>query len=73
LPNPAGFEKMDEHPFHESRVDPHDDHRLAMSLAVVELKVPGVRIQNPACVGKSFPRFWDLWKGFTGESGMGIK
>ncbi len=43
-------------------VDPHDDHRLAMSLAVVGLKVPGVRIQNPACVGKSFPGFWDLWE-----------
>ncbi|MBW2708255.1 MAG: 3-phosphoshikimate 1-carboxyvinyltransferase [Deltaproteobacteria bacterium] len=43
-------------------VDPHDDHRLAMSLAVVGLKVPGVRIQNPACVNKSFPQFWDLWK-----------
>ena len=47
-----------------TQVDPHDDHRLAMSLAVVGLKVPGVRIQNPACVGKSFPEFWDLWKGF---------
>jgi 3-phosphoshikimate 1-carboxyvinyltransferase len=47
-----------------SEVDPHDDHRLAMSLAVVGLKVPGVHIQNRACVGKSFPRFWDLWEGF---------
>jgi len=45
-----------------AKVDPHDDHRLAMSLAVVGLKVPGVRIQNPACVNKSFPQFWDLWK-----------
>lgn len=45
-----------------ARVDPHDDHRLAMSLAVVGLKVPGVGIKNPACVNKSFPQFWDLWK-----------
>jgi 3-phosphoshikimate 1-carboxyvinyltransferase len=51
-----------------AEVDPHDDHRLAMSLAVVGLKVPGVRIQNPACVGKSFPRFWVLWKDFMGAS-----
>jgi len=43
-----------------AQVDPHDDHRLAMSLAVVGLKVPGVRIQNPACVNKSFPQFWDF-------------
>ena len=52
------------HKLSGTQVDPHDDHRLAMSLAVVGLKVPGVRIQNPACVGKSFPEFWDLWKGF---------
>ena len=45
-----------------AEVDPHDDHRLAMSLAVVGLKVPGVHIQNPACVNKSFPQFWDLWE-----------
>ncbi len=50
-----------------AEVDPHDDHRLAMSLAVVGLKVPGVRIQNPACVSKSFPQFWDLWKGLFGQ------
>jgi 3-phosphoshikimate 1-carboxyvinyltransferase len=49
-------------PLHEARVDPHDDHRLAMSLAVIGLRVPGIRIQNPACVSKSFPRFWDLWE-----------
>jgi 3-phosphoshikimate 1-carboxyvinyltransferase len=42
-------------------VDPHDDHRLAMSLAVVGLRVPGIRIKNERCVHKSFPRFWEAW------------
>jgi len=42
-------------------VDPHDDHRMAMSLAVVGLKVPGVVIANEGCVKKSFPQFWQLW------------
>lgn len=42
-------------------VNPHDDHRLAMSLAVVGLRVPGIRIRNERCVNKSFPRFWELW------------
>jgi 3-phosphoshikimate 1-carboxyvinyltransferase len=42
-------------------VDPHDDHRLAMSLAVIGLKVPGVKIEDEGCVAKSFPHFWDLW------------
>ncbi len=44
-------------------IDPHDDHRLAMSAAVAGLKVPGVQIKNENCVNKSFPRFWELWKG----------
>jgi 3-phosphoshikimate 1-carboxyvinyltransferase len=42
-------------------VDPHDDHRLAMSLAVVGLRLAGIRIRNEVCVNKSFPRFWELW------------
>ena len=42
-------------------VYPHDDHRIAMSLAVIGLRVPGVKISDEGCVNKSFPRFWDLW------------
>jgi 3-phosphoshikimate 1-carboxyvinyltransferase len=43
--------------------DSHDDHRIAMSLAVVGLRVPGIKIRGASCVNKSFPRFWDLWYG----------
>jgi 3-phosphoshikimate 1-carboxyvinyltransferase len=39
----------------------HNDHRLAMSLAVVGLKVPGITIKDENCVNKSFPQFWKLW------------
>lgn len=45
-------------PLHPAQLATHDDHRLAMSFAVAGLKVPGVRIQNPDCVKKSFPGFW---------------
>jgi 3-phosphoshikimate 1-carboxyvinyltransferase len=41
-----------------AQLDPHDDHRLAMSFALVGLKVPGVHVSNPECVVKSFPGFW---------------
>jgi len=44
-------------------VDSHGDHRMAMSLAVVGLRVPGIRIRGENCVNKSFPRFWELWYG----------
>ena len=47
---------------HGCGVDSHDDHRMAMALAVVGLKVPGLVINNSGCVHKSFPRFWDLWQ-----------
>jgi 3-phosphoshikimate 1-carboxyvinyltransferase len=44
---------------HGAALDPHDDHRLAMSFAVIGLRVPGISVKNPGCVTKSFPRFWD--------------
>jgi 3-phosphoshikimate 1-carboxyvinyltransferase len=46
-------------PLHGSLLDSHEDHRLAMSFALVGLRVPGVLIDNPECVRKSFPKFWD--------------
>lgn len=36
----------------------HDDHRIAMSFAVAGLKLPGVRIQDPGCVSKTYPDFF---------------
>ena len=48
-------------PLKPAPVDPHNDHRIAMSLAVVGLKVKGIKIQNPGCVSKSLPTFWKLW------------
>lgn len=43
-------------------MDPRDDHRIAMALAVVGLRVPDLRIANGDCVNKSFPHFWDMWE-----------
>jgi 3-phosphoshikimate 1-carboxyvinyltransferase len=44
---------------HGAPLDTYDDHRLAMSFAVAGLRVPGVRVENPECVTKSFPEFWE--------------
>ncbi|HUN66257.1 MAG TPA: 3-phosphoshikimate 1-carboxyvinyltransferase [Bacteroidota bacterium] len=46
-------------PLHGAEIETHHDHRIAMSFAVAGLRVPGVRILDPGCVAKSFPRFWD--------------
>jgi hypothetical protein len=33
------------------------DHRIAMSIALVGLRVPGVTILDPGCVGKTYPNY----------------
>ena len=43
-------------------INTYDDHRIAMSFAVVRLYCQGIEIQDPGCVKKSFPDFWDRWK-----------
>ena len=48
-------------PLSGTGVSPHDDHRLAMSLAVVGLRVPDLKVRDKHCVNKSFPSFWALW------------
>jgi len=51
------------HPLSGTVLDPHDDHRIAMSLAVVGLNVPGIKIKQENCVNKSFTQFWGIWDG----------
>jgi 3-phosphoshikimate 1-carboxyvinyltransferase len=45
-------------PLSGAPVETYDDHRMAMSLALVGLRVPGVVIMNPACVAKTYPGFF---------------
>lgn len=42
-----------------AEIETYNDHRIAMSFAVLGLVAPGMRIRNPGCVGKSFPGFWE--------------
>ena len=41
-----------------AELETYEDHRMAMSMAVAGLQVPGVVIKNEQCVAKSFPDFW---------------
>ncbi|MFA6333476.1 MAG: 3-phosphoshikimate 1-carboxyvinyltransferase [Methanoregula sp.] len=50
-------------PLHGGTIDPEDDHRTAMSFAVLGFGIGGITITDAACVNKSFPGFWDSLKG----------
>ncbi len=39
-------------------IEPEGDHRIAMGLALIGLRIPGVRVRSPGVVSKSFPGFW---------------
>ena len=40
-------------------IDTYDDHRMAMSFAIAGLAQEGVRIRNPKCTQKTYPRFFE--------------
>ena len=43
---------------HGAEIETYNDHRMAMCFATLGLKVPGIKIRNPACVKKTFPNFF---------------
>ena len=51
----------------EVRIDTYEDHRMAMSFAVLAARIPAVKINDPEVVEKSFPDFW------TKLSSLGIQ
>lgn len=50
-PNPFGLRA--------GLVDCHGDHRMAMAMSLVGLRVAGIDIDDPDCVAKTFPDFFD--------------
>ncbi len=47
-------------PVQPGLVRTYGDHRMAMAFALVGLVTPGIRIQDPSCVTKTLPGFFDL-------------
>lgn len=42
-----------------SRIATFDDHRIAMAFALAGLRTSGIVIQDPDCVAKTYPGYWD--------------
>jgi 3-phosphoshikimate 1-carboxyvinyltransferase len=53
---------------HPASIDTYDDHRMAMSFSLAGLRISGVRINDPACVNKTFPSYFDRLR----ELGVGV-
>ncbi|MCX7803623.1 MAG: 3-phosphoshikimate 1-carboxyvinyltransferase [Planctomycetota bacterium] len=41
-----------------ARIRTYGDHRMAMAMALVGLRAPGIEIMDPGCVAKTFPEFF---------------
>ncbi len=42
-----------------TRIQTYEDHRIAMSFALAGLRIGGITILDPDCVGKTYPGYWD--------------
>ncbi|GJQ38386.1 MAG: 3-phosphoshikimate 1-carboxyvinyltransferase [Anaerolineaceae bacterium] len=51
--------------FQPARIQTYNDHRVAMAFSLVGLRVDGVTIENPSCVSKTFPDFFDVLGGLA--------
>ena len=51
-----------------AEIDTYDDHRMAMSMAVAGLRIPGVVIRNPGCTAKTYPGSSRTWGGWPGPA-----
>jgi 3-phosphoshikimate 1-carboxyvinyltransferase len=45
---------------HPARLATHHDHRLAMAFGVLGTLIPGIEVESPAVVSKSWPQFWTV-------------
>jgi 3-phosphoshikimate 1-carboxyvinyltransferase len=50
-----------------TRIETYEDHRIAMSFALMALKIGGITILDPDCVGKTYPGYWAALRGLGVE------
>jgi 3-phosphoshikimate 1-carboxyvinyltransferase len=52
-----------------TEIETYEDHRIAMSFALAGLRIGGLKILDPDCVGKTYPGYWDA----LASLGVGVK
>lgn len=64
---PDGFTVYPAETIRPAEIETYNDHRVAMSFALVGLRALGIVIRNPACVAKTFPDYWQRLQRLYGE------
>jgi 3-phosphoshikimate 1-carboxyvinyltransferase len=49
-----------------SNVETYKDHRMAMAFSLIGLRIDGITIENPACVSKTFPNYFEVLDSLRG-------
>ncbi len=44
---------------HAAHIATYNDHRMAMSFGMAKARISNLTIENPGCVAKTYPHFWD--------------
>lgn len=62
-----GFE-IEPSPPCPAEIETYDDHRMAMSFALIGLRASGIMIKNPGCVAKTFPDYFQRLEALRGRN-----
>jgi len=46
--------------FKPATIQTYNDHRMAMAFSLIGLRFDGVTIENPSCVSKTFPNYFEI-------------
>jgi len=55
-----------------AKIQTYNDHRMAMAFALIGLRAPGIEIENPGCVSKTFPNYFDVLSQLSRPSTTGF-
>ena len=57
--------------FQPGIVQTYNDHRMAMAFSLIGLRFDGVTIENPSCVSKTFPEYFEVLEALRVPSPLG--
>ena len=55
-----------------AKIRTYNDHRMAMAFSLIGLRAPGIEIENPGCVSKTFPNYFDVLSQLSRPSTTGL-